>query len=572
MMAQTNHDDFDDELLSAYVDGELTAAERALVEERLGRDPAAAALVDELRGLSSAIKSLPPQTLGRDLRAGVLAEIDEARADLAKHGPATLPTAPVDRRAGMRRGLIWSAMAIAAAVLVALFQPAEIAQEERELARAEQDKLRESTATSESATAKKAAPSQPKTELADAEVVAEQRDVSDQLAVAPAAPASDSLPPGLRGSMEAPAREGAESEGAVFGGRATPAPAPMAPAPMAPESEADQLAAIGPKDPGASLDAMVAESRQREPGATVEESLERAAPMATPGVEKPSLATASAPASAAMPMAAVGGAGGGAGVAGKTTTSAGVPAIAGAPPESFNRFDAAQANERQVTLKLATPDGVAQFRKLLVESEIMPADEILQRRELAGRALLKQAAEVGAEELADAKGKADKDAESASLAQRSFYFFAIDDRFTSEVDRARGGEAMNYAMRGQAAQGPATDAPLVTAAGADLVWVEATPAELESLLTKLRTAKETFATVEWSETPPEASTLAALGATLKAEDHARPKSQSLGFEPQASGDAATNGRERVLFVLEPATKQPELAAPAAELPPVQEAK
>ena len=94
MMAQTNHDDFDDELLSAYVDGELTAAERALVEERLGRDPAAAALVDELRGLSSAIKSLPPQTLGRDLRAGVLAEIDEARADLAKHGPATLPTAP----------------------------------------------------------------------------------------------------------------------------------------------------------------------------------------------------------------------------------------------------------------------------------------------------------------------------------------------------------------------------------------------------------------------------------------------------------------------------------------------
>jgi negative regulator of sigma E activity len=161
MSAGNPNDDFDDELLSAYVDGELTAAERALVDERLRSDPAAAALVEELRGLSSAIKSLPPQTLGRDLRAGVLAEIDEARADLAKRGPATLTAPPVDRRAGMRRGLIWSAMAIAAAVLVALFQPAEIVQEERELARAEQDKLRESTAV------KKVAPEESKSELAD---------------------------------------------------------------------------------------------------------------------------------------------------------------------------------------------------------------------------------------------------------------------------------------------------------------------------------------------------------------------------------------------------------------------
>src|SRR5690606_11612441 len=122
--------------------------------------------------------------------------------------------------------------------------------------------------------------------------VAENRDAGDQLVTSSAAaPASDALPPGLRGSMEAPTREAAESEGAIFGGRAAPAPAPMAPAPMAPESEAEQLAANGPKDPGASLDAMVAESRQREPGATVEESLERAAPMTTPEVEKPSLTT-----------------------------------------------------------------------------------------------------------------------------------------------------------------------------------------------------------------------------------------------------------------------------------------
>lgn len=572
MMAQTNHDDFDDELLSAYVDGELTATERALVEERLRSDPAAAALVEELRSLSSAIKSLPQQTLGRDLRAGVLAELDEARADLAKHGPATLPTAPVDRRAGMRRGLIWSAMAIAAALLVALFQPAEIEQRERDLARAEQEKLRESTATSEPTAAKKTAPQEPQTKLADGEVVAEHRDMSDQLAVAPAAPPSDSLPPGLQGSMGLPRGEMAESKQFAGGQLAEPAAAPTAAAPAPLESEAEQLTANGAKDADASLDAMFAEAAQAEAGAAVEESLERSAPMATPEVEKPSIATASAPASAAVPMAAVGGAGGGAEVVGQATTSAGVPAIAGAQLESFKRFDAAQTDERRVTLKLATPDGVAQFRKLLAESEILPADEIDLRRQLAGRALLKEAGKEGVEELADAKEKGDKNAESASLAQRSFYFSAIDNRFSSEVDRARGGEAMNYAMRGQAAQGPATDAPFETAAGSDLVWVEATPAELESLLTKLRTAKETFATVEWSETLPESSTLAALGATLKAEDHARPKSQSLGFEPHATGGAAANGRQRVLFVLEPASEQPKLAAPAAGEPAVQEAK
>lgn len=584
MMAQTNHDDFDDELLSAYVDGELTATERALVEERLRSDPAAAALVEELRSLSSAIKALPQQTLGRDLRAGVLAELDEARADLAKHGPTTLPTAPIDRRAGMRRGLIWSAMAIAAALLVALFQPAEIEQNERELARAEQDKPHESVVTNEPTAAKKAASQEPRTELADAEIVAEQRDMSDHLAAAPAPPASDSLPPGLQGSMGLPQDGMAESKGVALGELAEqPAAPPMAPAPMTQDLEAGQLAANGAKDADASLDSKFAELRQAEPGAMVEESLERSASMAAPEVEKPSIAAASAPAStsapasATVPMAGLGGAGGGAGPAGQATTSAAVPTVAGAPMQPVNRFDAANANERQVTLKLATPEGVTRFRQLLAESEILPADEILLRRQLAGRGFRSSAADEGAEQLADAKEKADKNAEIASTEQRSFYFSAEGERFGSELDRARGGEEMSYAMRGQAAGklgagGPAADAPAGATPSADLVWVEATPAELEALLEKLRTAKEVFATVEWSETSPQASTLAALGTTLKAEDHARTKSSSLAFEPQATGDAATNGRERVLFVLEPATKQPELAAPAAAEPAVQEAK
>ena len=80
---------------------------------------------------------LPRETLGRDLRAGVLAEVEQARADLDRHGPATLPLEPIDRWQGIRRGLVWSALAIAATVVVAMFQPVEVNQGDRKLARAE---------------------------------------------------------------------------------------------------------------------------------------------------------------------------------------------------------------------------------------------------------------------------------------------------------------------------------------------------------------------------------------------------------------------------------------------------
>ncbi|NUQ47365.1 MAG: zf-HC2 domain-containing protein, partial [Phycisphaerae bacterium] len=47
-----------DELLSAYLDGELEEGERRLVEARLESDPAARALLAELRGASAALRSL----------------------------------------------------------------------------------------------------------------------------------------------------------------------------------------------------------------------------------------------------------------------------------------------------------------------------------------------------------------------------------------------------------------------------------------------------------------------------------------------------------------------------------
>ena len=134
-MANSNStDDFDDELLSAYVDDELSAAERAQVEARLRDDPQARQLVEELRSLSSAIRALPRETLGRDLRASIQAEILHAKAD--DDARNVLPMSQHNRWANYRRGLIWSAITVAAALMLMVFQPEETNHEIGDVAQA----------------------------------------------------------------------------------------------------------------------------------------------------------------------------------------------------------------------------------------------------------------------------------------------------------------------------------------------------------------------------------------------------------------------------------------------------
>ena len=65
-------DAVENERLSAYLDGELTAAEQARVEQLLAASPAARQLLDELRTLSTTLQSLPQQKLGEDLGPRVL--------------------------------------------------------------------------------------------------------------------------------------------------------------------------------------------------------------------------------------------------------------------------------------------------------------------------------------------------------------------------------------------------------------------------------------------------------------------------------------------------------------------
>jgi hypothetical protein len=125
-MSGTNHDNFDDELLSAYVDGELTTEERAVVEARLERDPAARELVAELRGLSNTLRSLPRERSDEDIRPLVMSQIGASKA--------SLPSRERDR--SNLRVLLWPALMIAAALMLMFTQGNEKLRN-RELARVE---------------------------------------------------------------------------------------------------------------------------------------------------------------------------------------------------------------------------------------------------------------------------------------------------------------------------------------------------------------------------------------------------------------------------------------------------
>src|SRR5205814_4826744 len=57
---QLNEDDL--ELLSAYIDNQLAAAERGTLEARLEREPALRGALDELRGAVALLRDLPALT------------------------------------------------------------------------------------------------------------------------------------------------------------------------------------------------------------------------------------------------------------------------------------------------------------------------------------------------------------------------------------------------------------------------------------------------------------------------------------------------------------------------------
>jgi hypothetical protein len=120
-----NHE-LDDELLSAYLDDELSVEERAAVERRLAEDQAARHLLDELRHVSNTVRALPHQPLGRDLRDAVLRRVEDTNRTSAgasaapASADATIPTFSLGRS---RRGWFWASLAVAAGLVIMLLQP-----------------------------------------------------------------------------------------------------------------------------------------------------------------------------------------------------------------------------------------------------------------------------------------------------------------------------------------------------------------------------------------------------------------------------------------------------------------
>ncbi len=128
------------ELLSAYLDGELTADERAQVEHLLATKPAARKMLEELRTLSATLKSLPRQKMGEDLsdivlRTAELRMLTEA-ADGETAGTCAseeqiheekIEPAPVYstilRRLKIPRMWVWEIVIVAVAVLLVVYYP-----------------------------------------------------------------------------------------------------------------------------------------------------------------------------------------------------------------------------------------------------------------------------------------------------------------------------------------------------------------------------------------------------------------------------------------------------------------
>src|SRR3954467_1830534 len=95
----SNHE-LDDELLSAYLDGELSADERAAVEVRLAADPAAQQLLHELRSVSQSVQAMPTESLGRDLSQDIIRRAREVAPTPGKAGSSKAAPAMEPSRSG----------------------------------------------------------------------------------------------------------------------------------------------------------------------------------------------------------------------------------------------------------------------------------------------------------------------------------------------------------------------------------------------------------------------------------------------------------------------------------------
>src|SRR4051794_28108632 len=107
--------EFPDELLSAFLDGELSPSEHEQIERHLAASPADRQLLAELKSLRSEVQALPPVMVSPEFADRV---VRAAVAEAEKHNPAAAATSlpPAPPTPARRRVWIGAAVASAAAL------------------------------------------------------------------------------------------------------------------------------------------------------------------------------------------------------------------------------------------------------------------------------------------------------------------------------------------------------------------------------------------------------------------------------------------------------------------------
>jgi hypothetical protein len=119
----------ENELFSAYLDGELTAEEQADMEKLLAESPRARQLMEEMRALSSTLQSLPVHRLEENLSERILRQAERRMLSeppsspdgapiVSQAGSAMEPTPGLLRRLLRPRNLVWPVIAVAVALMI----------------------------------------------------------------------------------------------------------------------------------------------------------------------------------------------------------------------------------------------------------------------------------------------------------------------------------------------------------------------------------------------------------------------------------------------------------------------
>ncbi len=108
---------FTDEMISAYLDGELSAEERQCVEEVMARDPQYRQMLEELTMLRDKLKTLPKSQLDDQFHERVL-DRAQNQIDGVVANSITVKRQASHPQPGTVRRFFWAGMAIAVAVAI----------------------------------------------------------------------------------------------------------------------------------------------------------------------------------------------------------------------------------------------------------------------------------------------------------------------------------------------------------------------------------------------------------------------------------------------------------------------